>query len=676
MSAVVAAAAPIAIALGAIAAAVALGTVIYRAFEDEIDNLLGTMWKTAKEMGSGIKDAITGFFDWANNGLTGLAQGLRNVASALGLASNKNVVQAQANKAAPDQSAAETKRLAEAAAATTQVRDVISATMKEINDAIERAVKTAADLGVAVSASAIDAARGAAVYDKLASTMLMFGEVVKKPNDLIKRDFNITLAKNREELRQHQIIYSSTANIIAEYTIELDKATLELKKQSAILADAGIQQRIYNNELATTANQLKDTEQRLANSALQQGIYANEMKKTALEQQDMNQRLSDGALQQKIYGNEIANIGLQLKDQAQRLGDVKLQQALYDEEVAKGALALKDQEQRLANTALQQDLFNQNIQKSRNDLAQQKSTLDMLNKAYADGTISLQEYADALGGINTQLQGSKQLMAKALNDANQEVKTIKDRKEALGLLIDKYKEAGGTGTAAFRKAAEALGGTAPAVQAVINKYGDYSEKIQEYNQDVEDSINKASSTFVDEFTAAFMKGEGMLDSFKNFFSNVMNDIAQNIIKKQLTEPIAAALNGMISDMMKSSGGIGGVLGNIFGGSGGAGSGGGLGGMLGGAWDSITSFFGFANGGMIGAGQVGLVGEKGPEFITGPANITPIDQSATKDTTPTVNFTINAIDTQTGVQFLLQNKPAIVSMVSQAYNERGRRGVNG
>ena len=113
MSAVVAAAAPIAIALGAIAAAVALGTVIYRAFEDEIDNLLGTMWKTAKEMGSGIKDAITGFFDWANNGLTGLAQGLRNVASALGLASNKNVVQAQANKAAPDQSAAETKRLAE-----------------------------------------------------------------------------------------------------------------------------------------------------------------------------------------------------------------------------------------------------------------------------------------------------------------------------------------------------------------------------------------------------------------------------------------------------------------------------------------------------------------------------------------------------------------------------------
>jgi hypothetical protein len=39
----------------------------------------------------------------------------------------------------------------------------------------------------------------------------------------------------------------------------------------------------------------------------------------------------------------------------------------------------------------------------------------------------------------------------------------------------------------------------------------------------------------------------------------------------------------------------------------------------------------------------------------------------------VNFTINAIDTQTGVGFLLQNKPAIINMVSDAYNRRGRNG---
>jgi hypothetical protein len=40
---------------------------------------------------------------------------------------------------------------------------------------------------------------------------------------------------------------------------------------------------------------------------------------------------------------------------------------------------------------------------------------------------------------------------------------------------------------------------------------------------------------------------------------------------------------------------------------------------------------------------------------------------------TVNFTIQAIDTQTGVEFLVQNKPVITSMISDAYNRRGRRG---
>ena len=48
---------------------------------------------------------------------------------------------------------------------------------------------------------------------------------------------------------------------------------------------------------------------------------------------------------------------------------------------------------------------------------------------------------------------------------------------------------------------------------------------------------------------------------------------------------------------------------------------------------------FANGGLIGAGNVGLVGEQGPEFITGPANITPMDKMS-GSTAPNVNITIN------------------------------------
>jgi hypothetical protein len=40
----------------------------------------------------------------------------------------------------------------------------------------------------------------------------------------------------------------------------------------------------------------------------------------------------------------------------------------------------------------------------------------------------------------------------------------------------------------------------------------------------------------------------------------------------------------------------------------------------------------------------------------------------------INFNINAIDTQTGVEFLLENKKNIIGMVSQGYNQRGRQGI--
>ena len=41
---------------------------------------------------------------------------------------------------------------------------------------------------------------------------------------------------------------------------------------------------------------------------------------------------------------------------------------------------------------------------------------------------------------------------------------------------------------------------------------------------------------------------------------------------------------------------------------------------------------------------------------------------------TVNFNINAISTRDGVEFLLENKPQIISMVTQAQNQRGRQGI--
>jgi hypothetical protein len=43
---------------------------------------------------------------------------------------------------------------------------------------------------------------------------------------------------------------------------------------------------------------------------------------------------------------------------------------------------------------------------------------------------------------------------------------------------------------------------------------------------------------------------------------------------------------------------------------------------------------------------------------------------------TVNFNLTAVDTQTGVGFLLANRANIVGMVQEAFNRRGARGPLG
>jgi hypothetical protein len=132
---------------------------------------------------------------------------------------------------------------------------------------------------------------------------------------------------------------------------------------------------------------------------------------------------------------------------------------------------------------------------------------------------------------------------------------------------------------------------------------------------------------------------------------------------------------LINDALRGGNGIGNIfsslfsgLGGLFGGSGG---GGGIGSFFSSAISGITGFFGglFADGGYLGTGQVGIVGEAGPELITGPANITPMDQMG-----GSVTININAIDTQTGTQFLLDNKGSIEGIIQNAYNRRGKPGI--
>ena len=139
-------------------------------------------------------------------------------------------------------------------------------------------------------------------------------------------------------------------------------------------------------------------------------------------------------------------------------------------------------------------------------------------------------------------------------------------------------------------------------------------------------------------------GGGIFDTIGNIFSGVKNTVGS----------VFTGIGDAVSGVAKS-------VGSIF--SGGS-SGGGF-------FDTITSgissLFGgfFANGGNIPAGQFGMVGERGPELIGGPASITPISG------TTAVTYNINAVDARSFQQLVAQD-PSFIYAVT----EQGRKSFAG
>lgn len=92
--------------------------------------------------------------------------------------------------------------------------------------------------------------------------------------------------------------------------------------------------------------------------------------------------------------------------------------------------------------------------------------------------------------------------------------------------------------------------------------------------------------------------------------------------------------------------------------------------IGNAIGSIGDFFGgfFANGGTIPAGKFGIVGERGPEFVSGPGTVTPMG-GATQ-----VTYNINAVDAASFKQLVAQDPSFIFAVTEQGRKSlpQGRR----
>ena len=122
-----------------------------------------------------------------------------------------------------------------------------------------------------------------------------------------------------------------------------------------------------------------------------------------------------------------------------------------------------------------------------------------------------------------------------------------------------------------------------AAQEQLNESNQNFQLLQELGRSAIEDIQGA-------FTDLFLTTGQGLDDFADQFGQTLQRVAANFLANQAIQFI---LNGL--------GSFGGPLGSF-----------------------ASSFAGgFADGGDIPAGQVGLVGERGPEFISGPATITPM-----------------------------------------------------
>ena len=118
--------------------------------------------------------------------------------------------------------------------------------------------------------------------------------------------------------------------------------------------------------------------------------------------------------------------------------------------------------------------------------------------------------------------------------------------------------------------------------------------------------------------------------------------------------------GQVWDTVKN---VGSTIGNVFGGVVDTVSniGSGIWDAVSGIGSSVMDFFGgfFANGGTLGAGKWGVVGERGPEIISGPATITPMNGMGGQQY---VTYNINAVDASS-FKALVARDPGFIHAVA-------------
>jgi hypothetical protein len=176
------------------------------------------------------------------------------------------------------------------------------------------------------------------------------------------------------------------------------------------------------------------------------------------------------------------------------------------------------------------------------------------------------------------------------------------------------------------------------------------EATAQMSNDFQNLATSINEDFAGTLENALSDGKLELNDFRGFFQQTMTKLISEALRGG--NGISGAFSGLF-------GGGGNLLGGLFGG----------GGFMSGLFGGIGKIFGFADGGRPPVGRPSIVGERGPELFVPDSAGTVVPNHAMGGAN--VTFNINAIDTVSGTQFLLDNKQQITMMIQQAGHRRGK-----
>lgn len=197
------------------------------------------------------------------------------------------------------------------------------------------------------------------------------------------------------------------------------------------------------------------------------------------------------------------------------------------------------------------------------------------------------------------------------------------------------------------------------LNALLEKYPEYAEEAARAQDELDealseneglasflDTLGRAQKTLSEDLAEALMEGKNAGEAFKDFFKTLVTQLIADAIRLSVIQPLLEAIFGI---SFAPGGSVKGLTG---------------GGLLG--------FLGFAaNGGPIMKNRPYIVGEKGPELMIPGQSGTMIPNNMLGGGTTNVNYTINAVDTNS-FRELVAKDPEFIYSVTRA----GRRRLPG